>query len=233
RNLIRDGLVTRFDLTHPELPKPERFVLNLPGQHNVLNAMAAIAVAIELGVETAAIQSALSTFSGIDRRLQVLDTVETRAGSVLFVDDYGHHPTEIRAVLSTVRDAWDRRTIVCFQPHRYSRSQMLKDDFGRAFYQADRVLVLPIYAAGEDPIEGVTSEALATSIKEHGHKQVENVAGLAEATETLAAMVRPGDLVLTLGAGDVWKVARDLARRLSGDSALADPDPTTASGNDH
>ncbi|MGD8329719.1 MAG: UDP-N-acetylmuramate--L-alanine ligase [Acidobacteriota bacterium] len=203
--------------------------LRLHGRHNALNALAAIAVARELDVPFEEAVTALADFGGADRRMQRISDHD----DILVIDDYGHHPTEIRAVLSTVRDAWDRRTIVCFQPHRYSRSQMLKDDFGRAFYQADRVLVLPIYAAGEDPIEGVTSEALATSIKEHGHKQVENVAGLAEATETLAAMVRPGDLVLTLGAGDVWKVARDLARRLSGDSALADPDPTTASGNDH
>jgi UDP-N-acetylmuramate--alanine ligase len=203
--------------------------LRLHGRHNALNALAAIAVARELEVPFEETVAALADFGGTDRRMQRISDHD----DILVIDDYGHHPTEIRAVLATARDAWDRRTIVCFQPHRYSRSQLLKDDFGRAFYQADKVLVLPIYAAGEDPIAGVTGEGLATSIKEHGHKQVENVAGLEEATDALAAMVRPGDLVLTLGAGDVWKVARDLARRLAGDSAAADPDPTSAAGNEH
>ena len=135
----------------------------------------------------------------------------------------------------TTRDAWDRRTIVCFQPHRYSRAQLLMEDFGRAFYQADTVMVLPIYAAGEDPIPGVTSEALATSIIEHGHKDVRIVAGLEDATAKLAEMVRPGDLVLTLGAGDVWKIARDVVAALANGAANGDSDAEqsdhSASGN--
>jgi UDP-N-acetylmuramate--alanine ligase len=203
--------------------------LRLHGRHNALNALAAIAVARELDVDFDTTVAALAEFGGADRRMQRILDVD----DILVIDDYGHHPTEIRAVLTTARDAWDRRTIVCFQPHRYSRSQLLKDDFGRAFYQADVVLVLPIYAAGEDPIPGVDAEALATSIKEHGHKQVHDVSGLDNATDVLAAMVRPGDLVLTLGAGDVWKVARDLAARLGGEDAAAEPDPSTATGNGH
>ncbi len=194
--------------------------LRLHGRHNALNALAAIAVAIELDVDFETIATALAEFGGTDRRMQRISD----ANDILVIDDYGHHPTEIRAVLSAARDAWDRRTIVCFQPHRYSRSQLLKEDFGRAFYQADSVFVLPIYAAGEEPIEGVTSAALATSIVEHGHKQVRTIGSLQEATDALAAVAQPGDLVLTLGAGDVWKVARDLAERLAGAPAVAAPD---------
>jgi len=202
--------------------------LRLHGRHNALNALAAIAVARELDVDFETIAAALAEFDGTDRRMQRICDVD----DILVLDDYGHHPTEIRAVLSTARDAWDRRTIVCFQPHRYSRSQLLKEDFGRAFYQADAVLVLPIYAAGEDPIPGVNSDALATSIIEHGHKQVHRVGGLDEATEMLAGMVQPGDLVLTLGAGDVWKVARDLGERLTAADATADPaSSSSATGN--
>ena len=201
--------------------------LRLHGRHNALNALAAIGIARELDVDFEKIAAALAEFGGTDRRMQRISDHD----DILVIDDYGHHPTEIRAVLGTARDAWDRRTIVCFQPHRYSRSKMLKEEFGRAFYQADSVYVLPIYAAGEEPSAGISSEALATSIIEHGHKQVHTVAGLDEATDTLAAIVRPGDLVLTLGAGDVWKVARDLAERISGTTSTADPDPSEANAN--
>ncbi|MCH7826156.1 MAG: UDP-N-acetylmuramate--L-alanine ligase [Acidobacteria bacterium] len=193
--------------------------LRLHGRHNALNTLAAIAVARELDIDFATIARTLAVFAGTDRRMQQIGAVN----DILVIDDYGHHPTEIRAVLSTVRDAWDRRTIVCFQPHRYSRSQLLMEDFGRAFYQADSVFVLPIYAAGEEPIPGVTSEALATSIVEHGHKAVHGVENLEQATEALTDMVRAGDLVLTLGAGDVWKVARDLVERLRHGTVDADP----------
>jgi UDP-N-acetylmuramate--alanine ligase len=201
--------------------------LRLHGRHNALNALAAIGVARELDVDFETTVAALAEFGGTDRRMQRI----ADGNDILVIDDYGHHPTEIRAVLSTARDAWDRRTIVCFQPHRYTRSHLLKDDFGRAFYQADAVLVLPIYAAGEEPISGVDSDGLANSIKEHGHKQVQTVDGLERAVDVLADMVQPGDLVLTLGAGDVWKVARDLAVRLGDERAAADPDPTSATGN--
>ncbi len=203
--------------------------LRLHGRHNALNALAAITVARELGVEFDTIIGALAEFGGTDRRMQRIAAVN----DILVIDDYGHHPTEIRAVLSTARDAWDRRTIVCFQPHRYSRSELLKEDFGRAFYQADEVLVLPIYAAGEKPIPGVTGAGLAASIVEHGHKHVETVDDLDNAVDTLASRVQPGDLVLTLGAGDVWKVARDLAVRLGAKPADADTDgaDSAAGGN--
>lgn len=205
--------------------------LRLHGRHNALNALAAIAVTRELDIDFTAVATTLAEFGGTDRRMQRIGAVN----DVLVFDDYGHHPTEIRAVLSTTRDAWDRRTIVCFQPHRYSRSQLLMKEFGRAFYQADSVFVLPIYAAGENPIPNVTSDVLATSIVKHGHKDVHTINDLERATEALANMVRPGDLVLTLGAGDVWKVARDLVKRLKHGAKHANPDSrksdTKALGN--
>ena len=202
--------------------------LRLHGRHNALNALAAIGIARELDVDFNTVAAALAEFGGTDRRMQRISD----HNDILVLDDYGHHPTEIRAVLATARDAWDRRTIVCFQPHRYSRSAMLKEEFGRAFYQADAVYVLPIYAAGEEPTAGINSEALATSIVEHGHKEVHNVGSLAEATDTLAEIARPGDLVITLGAGDVWKVARDLAERIGGDSSADKVDRSAAKRNE-
>ena len=200
-----------------------RVCLKTHGRHNALNALAAIAVAAELDIDFETTAAALGEFAGADRRLQRIAEVE----DVLIVDDYGHHPTEIRAVLATVKEAWNRRTLVCFQPHRYSRSQMLREEFGRAFYQADSLLVLPIYAAGEEPIAGVTGEWLTAAIAKHGHKRVGFVEGLDAAVEELAATAESGDLVLTLGAGDVWKVARDLGARLAGTAGATDASAKT------
>ena len=201
--------------------------LQLHGRHNALNALAAIAVARELEIDFQTIATSLAEFGGTDRRMQRIGMID----DVLILDDYGHHPTEIRAVLSTAKEAWTRRTVVCFQPHRYTRSHLLKEEFGRAFYQADSVIVLPIYAAGEDPIPGVNSEELAASIVEHGHKNVRTTGGLDEATELLLETVRPGDLVLTLGAGDVWKVARNLAERMGrGEKSSDGPTAPESSG---
>jgi UDP-N-acetylmuramate--alanine ligase len=188
--------------------------LKIAGRHNALNALATIAVALEVDIDFQVIADALSEFSGTDRRFQHIAAID----DILIVDDYGHHPTEIRAVLATAREAFDRRTIVCFQPHRYSRSQLLHEEFSRAFDQADTLLVLPIYAASERPILGVTSSAMAAAIREHGHEDVRTPESLEEAIETLADEVRGGDLVLTLGAGDVWKVGPALAERLGADA---------------
>ncbi|MFQ5742126.1 MAG: UDP-N-acetylmuramate--L-alanine ligase [Acidobacteriota bacterium] len=194
--------------------------LRVPGRHNALNALAALAVARELDIDAQVAVKALAEFAGTDRRFQAIADIN----EVLIVDDYGHHPTEIRAVLAAVKEAWNRRTLVCFQPHRYSRSKLLREEFARSFYQADALIVLPIYAAGEDPIQGVTGEGLAKTINEHGHKRVVTVDTLEEAVEALADQVQPGDLVVTLGAGDVWKVARGLAKKLGGEADSGDDD---------
>ena len=186
--------------------------LPMLGRHNALNAMAAVAVGLDLQLDFETIAAALAGSSGADRRLQQL----CRANDILVVDDYGHHPTEIRAVLTAVKEAWQRRTIVCFQPHRYSRSQQLREEFGRAFYEADKVIVLPIYAAGEEPIAGVSGENLAAAVREHGHKGVQYAPDFDAASDWVVATARPGDLLLTLGAGDVWKLGRQLADWLQG-----------------
>jgi UDP-N-acetylmuramate--alanine ligase len=182
----------------------------VPGAHNVANSLAAVAVGLDLGVPFAAIRAALESFTGVDRRFQV----RGEAGGVLVVDDYGHHPTEIRATLEALRRrAGPRRTLVLFQPHRFTRTQALWDDFCKAFHQADVLLLTDIYPASEEPIPGVTAEALARAIAERGHRQVAWVGDLRAATERLAAEAREGDVVLTLGAGSVWTAGDELLRR--------------------
>lgn len=177
--------------------------LNLPGIHNVFNSMAGVAIGLELGIPFDKILHALKHVEGVQRRLQVKGT----AGGVTVVDDYGHHPTEIKLTLQAVRQCWpDSRVVVVFQPHRYSRTAILFDEFTRAFYEADTLLVIPIYAAGETPIENVDGRKLSEAIRRHGHKDVSFNAGLDEALSRLREVLRPGDILLTLGAGTVWQV---------------------------
>jgi UDP-N-acetylmuramate--alanine ligase len=188
-----------------------RMRLAVPGRHNILNALAATAVAIDLKIEFEKVVEALAGFRGADRRFQM----KGEAGGVLVVDDYGHHPTEIQATLEAAASS-GRRVVALFQPHRYSRTQHLMEDFGRAFYSAAVVFVTDIYAASEEPIEGVTAERLAESITQHGHRHAEYVGSLENAVGTLASAVRPGDLVLTLGAGNVHQAGDELLKRLEG-----------------
>jgi UDP-N-acetylmuramate--alanine ligase len=184
--------------------------LGVPGAHNVANSLAAVAVGVNLEVPFEAIRAGLSSFTGVDRRFQV----RGEAGGVLVIDDYGHHPTEIRVTLETLRRrAGERRTVVLFQPHRYTRTRALWDEFGRAFHQADRLLVTDIYPASEEPIEGVTAEALVRAIVEHGHRDADYAGDLAAATARLEEEARAGDVVLTLGAGSVWTAGEELLRR--------------------
>jgi UDP-N-acetylmuramate--alanine ligase len=187
--------------------------LAVPGAHNVLNSLAAVAVGIDLGVPFAAIQEGLASFTGVDRRFQV----RGEARGVLVVDDYGHHPTEIRATLETLRTrAGGRRTVVLFQPHRYTRTQALWDEFCRAFNHADLLLLTDVYAAGEEPIPEASAESLARAISARGHRQVLYAGDLKAALEKLVAEVRDGDVVLTLGAGSVWTLGEELLRRRQG-----------------
>lgn len=181
--------------------------LRTPGRVNVLNSLAAVGVGRELGISLDAIRSGLESFSGVDRRFQV----KADAGGILVVDDYGHHPTEIRATLQTAKHAFGRRTVVVFQPHRYSRVSTLFDEFCRAFHQADVLVVTEIYPAGEDPLPGISGEVLAEGIKRHGHRHVRFVAELDEVTDVLEGELRPGDLVMTLGAGSVTALSDELA----------------------
>ena len=191
--------------------------IGIPGVHNVLNSLAATAVALELGLSFEEIQRALFDFKGVDRRFSIRAEAPLAEGGdpVTIVDDYGHHPTEIRATLEAAASAWPRRRIIAvFQPHRYSRVHDLAEDFARSFNAASHVLVCPIYRAGETPIEGVDHRLLATSIVGHGHRSVSVVDGLDEAAEELARITRPGDVVITLGAGDVNQVCGALAQQL-------------------
>ena len=187
-----------------------RVQLSVPGRHNVLNALAAVAVGIDLKIEFAKIVEALATFRGADRRFQI----KGESDGVLVVDDYGHHPTEIQATLSAAATS-GRRIVVLFQPHRYSRTQHLLEDFSRSFYSAGVVLVTDIYAASEDPIPGVTGESLAESIQQYGHKHVEYVGAVEAGSARALELAQSGDLVLTLGAGSIYKAGDEILRGLA------------------
>ena len=175
------------------------FELHVPGRHNVLNATAAVAIGVQLGLAPEKIAAGLATFRGVDRRFQVRGVER----GVTVVDDYGHHPTEIKATLQAARECGYGRVLVLFQPHRYTRTRDLMEDFAGAFGDADAVQVLDIYAASEQPIEGITGEVLAAAIRENGGGRVMYAASMAEAVERLAEDARPGEMILTLGAGSV------------------------------
>ena len=183
--------------------------LAVPGRHSVYNSLAAVAVGLELDVPFARIARALARFRGVDRRFQL----KGEFGGARVVDDYGHHPTEIQATLAAAREGFGARTIVVFQPHRYSRTKALLEEFGRAFFLADHVIVTEVYAAGESPIAGVDGRAVADALVRHGHPSVAFEPKLAAIPKLLQAAARPGDLVITLGAGDVWKVGDALVAR--------------------
>ncbi len=182
----------------------------MPGAHNVANSLAAVAVGLDLDVPFEAVVAGLESFTGVDRRFQV----RGEAGGVLVIDDYGHHPTEIRVTLEALRRrAGERRTVVLFQPHRFSRTQALWDDFTKAFHQADVLILTDIYPASEEEVPGITAERLARAIGDHGHRRVAWAGDLRSAAERLAAEVREGDVALTLGAGSVAWAGEELLRR--------------------
>jgi len=192
-----------------------RFQLRIPGRHNVLNATAAAAVALELEVPPEKIREGMASFSGVDRRFQT----RGQERGVTVIDDYGHHPTEIRATLAAARLCGFRRIHVLFQPHRYTRTFHLMDEFAGAFHQADTVLILDIYAASERPIEGVNAVSLADRIRQFGHRSVEYVGTLERGVEALLQVAQDGDLVMTLGAGNVWQAGDLLLSRLHQEAA--------------
>jgi UDP-N-acetylmuramate--alanine ligase len=219
--LSREGGATRFQALRPGRP-PLAVELNLPGLHNVRNALAAIAVATELEVEDAAIQRALSGFQGIGRRLELVGEVATRAGRVTLVDDYGHHPTEIEATIDAVRQAWPgRRLVLAFQPHRYTRTRDLIDDFGRALSAADALLVTEVYAAGEEPIANADGRAICRAVRGRGRLEPVFVEDVRELPAALAGVIADRDVVLTMGAGSIGAVAHELPGRLGVSSARA------------
>jgi UDP-N-acetylmuramate--alanine ligase len=194
-----------------------RIKLNVPGEHNVCNALAAVAVALDLEVEFAKIAEGLEAFTGTGRRFEIKGLVPDGDKGILVVDDYGHHPTEIRATLAAAKTS-GRRLVVFFQPHRYTRTAALHEEFARSFYDADVVLLSDIYAASEEPIPGVTSQALAEEIERFGHRNVRFIGAVENGGQALLEAAQPGDLVLTLGAGSVWRAGEEFlaAKQTSG-----------------
>jgi UDP-N-acetylmuramate--alanine ligase len=202
------GFGSSFDVRHRGEALGS-MALKIPGKHGVLNSLAAVAAGVELGIPFQRIASALADFQNADRRFQI----KGEAQGVLVVDDYAHHPAEIMATLGAARRSCDRRVVAVFQPHRYSRTLALEEDFARAFYDADVLIALPIYAAGEDPIPGVDSARIVDQVKKFGHRDATATADFAGALRLLNERLQPGDLLITLGAGDVWKIGDQYLER--------------------
>ncbi|HEY4369695.1 MAG TPA: UDP-N-acetylmuramate--L-alanine ligase [Steroidobacteraceae bacterium] len=215
-NIVRAGLQTRFDVRRAGKQELLAITLNSPGTHNVLNALAAIAVATELEVADSAIQAALANFQGIDRRLQRNGDVQTAKGLVTLVDDYGHHPTELAATLEAIRQGWpERRIVLAFQPHRYTRTRDLLDDFARVLANVDALIVTEVYAAGEAPISGADGKAICRAVRSHGRVEPVFVDKVEQLPQALVQIIRDGDVVVTMGAGSIGAVATDLSQSLA------------------
>ncbi len=214
-NVTRRGGQSVFDVLRPGRD-PLAISLNLPGRHNVLNALAAICVATELEIDDGAIQRALDGFQGIERRLQWLGDVDVPAGRVTLVDDYGHHPTEIAATMEAVRQGWpDRRVVLVFEPHRFTRTRDLLDDFAQVLSGADALVVAEVYAAGEPPIAGADGKALCRAIRSRGRVEPVLLKSLDELPQALADLARDGDVVLTMGAGSIGAASHELPGALA------------------
>ena len=193
--------------------KTQDVVLNLPGNHNVLNALAAAAIAWQLGVTREHIASALQKFEGIGRRFNIKGELALRDGSALLVDDYGHHPSELAAVFAAARGGWpEKRMVVAFQPHRYSRTRDLFDEFTAVLSTADAVVLTDVYAAGEAPVLGADAKSLARSIRARGRLDPVVVGAASELRSVLADVLKDGDLLLLMGAGDIGAVCNELAQ---------------------
>jgi UDP-N-acetylmuramate--alanine ligase len=220
-NISRNGLQTNFDVLRAS-GKPLNVTVNLPGTHNVLNSLAAIVVASEIGIEDAAIQRALANFQGIDRRLQHIADVKTAAGHVTIIDDYGHHPTEVAATLEALRQGYPgRRIVLAFQPHRYTRTHDLIDDFSKALSKADALLVTEVYAAGETPIPGADGRAICRAVRGRGNVEPIFIDKVESLAESLADVIRDGDVIVTMGAGHISAMSHELPERLAAKEGAA------------
>ena len=210
KNISFKGNRSFFTVIHNK-EKLGKISLNLAGEHNISNALASIATALELNIDFEIIKKALENIEGVKRRLEI----KGEKNNILVMDDYGHHPTEIRATLDAVRKSYsEKRIIVLFQPHRYTRTKELFDDFTRSFYRSDILILLPIYEASEKKIKGVNSEKLQQGIKAHGHKNVFYAADFDKALSMIKKMVKKEDLILTLGAGDIYTLGEKLLEKL-------------------
>lgn len=225
-NIRRAGRVTHFKVTRPGSASPLDVTLNLAGTHNVLNALAAIAIAHDLEVADEAVLRALAGFEGVGRRFQIHGDINTPSGKVMLVDDYGHHPRELAATIAAAREGWpQRRLVVAFQPHRYSRTRDLFEDFAEVLSHVDALVLLEVYAAGEAAVPGADARALARSIRNRGRVDPVFVARTQDLPEALLGVLHDGDLLLTLGAGDIGAMAAELPRRLiSAEAAKAPPE---------
>lgn len=208
-DIVFEDLGSRFDLTW----RGERLGevrLRVPGLHNVRNALAALTVGLHLDLDPATLVSALAGFTGVARRFEI----KGKVGDVLVVDDYAHHPTEVSATLTAARAGLDRRIVAVFQPHLYSRTRDFAEEFGSALLDSDVLVVTDVYPAREEAIPGVTGELVSRAASGHGHRQVTYLSDAGKVPDLLAEIVQPGDLVVTMGAGDIWKVAVELVERL-------------------
>lgn len=218
-NISQSGMHTHFTVKRPEGHADLDITVNMPGVHNVLNALATIAVATDEGIDGKAIASALEQFSGVGRRFQVLEDITVVGGSVMLVDDYGHHPREVEATIKAVKAGWpDRRLVMINQPHRYTRTRDLYEDFVQVLSDVDVLMLMEVYAAGEEPIAGADSRSLCRSIRQRGNIEPVYVKSADEVPEVLKNLLRPGDLLLTQGAGNITALAHQLSGvDLSGD----------------
>ena len=220
-NIRFDKNLTAFDVVRKGHEVSVAINLRLPGLHNVRNALAAIAVAGELQVSDQAVVDALAKFEGIDRRFQNHGEIRTRAGKVMLVDDYGHHPTELAATLAAARAGWpQRRIVLAFQPHRYSRTRDLLDDFATVLSDADVLVLLEVFAAGEDPIAGADGRAIARAVRSRGGVEPVFIESTAELLPVLEGLLADGDILLTMGAGDIGAAAARLPEQLRQGASL-------------
>jgi UDP-N-acetylmuramate--alanine ligase len=208
----QSGMRTGFRVERPDGHADLDITLNMPGRHNVLNALATIAVATDEGIGDAAICRALERFEGVGRRFQVLGELPVDGGSAMLVDDYGHHPREVQATIRAVRDGWpDRRLVMIYQPHRYSRTRDLYEDFVQVLTEVDTLLLMEVYAAGEEPVTGADSRSLCRSIRQRGRVDPVYIESNEQVADVLRDILRPGDLLLTQGAGNITALAHELA----------------------
>lgn len=211
-NMQRNGLTTSFDVVRPGAAGPLAVNLNMPGEHNVLNATAAVAVACDEGLGDAAIQAGLANFTGVGRRFTDMGPLFLPGGQALLIDDYGHHPTEVRATLESARQAFpQQRVVMIYQPHRYSRTRDLYEDFVAALSRCDVLVLLDVYAAGEEPIPGADSRSLTRSIRQRGQLEPIFAENVEDIPAILCGVVRDGDVVITQGAGNVGALAKELS----------------------
>lgn len=227
RNYVSYGIFTEADLMAKDIEldklnskskiywqgeKIGELYLKVAGYHNILNSLAAIAIALELGISFTEIAKTLETFQGVHRRMEIVASTDN---NILIIDDYAHHPTEIKATLSTLRSSWqNRRIIAVFQPHRYSRTKLLAEKFGKVFFDADCVIIDDIYSANESPISGISGETIFREIKKTNHRKIKYLPSKDNILSYLFEIVQPGDIIITMGAGDIWTVGQELAKQL-------------------